>query len=73
MTGIIERQCAMNGCKFLVEANDPTICKCAAEVHGKRPQASEQERRLDAMLCAPELERGIMRLAIERLNERAST
>lgn len=70
MTKIIQRQCAMSGCKFLVSEDDPVICKCAAEVHGLRPERTKREHQFDAMLSLPEFERGLLTVAIQRLNER---
>ena len=70
MPSIVSHKC-INGCVFLKNADDPMICKCAAEATGKRPPASDGEQRLDAMASeASMLESGVLRIAMERLNAR---
>ena len=69
---LIEAKCP-RGCTFLKEANDPTICKCAAVQFGKRDKPSDTESRMDDMLNMPEtIEAGVLRVAIERLNARGA-
>lgn len=70
MPRIVSHKCA-NGCVFLKPEDDPMICKCAAEATGKRPPSSEGEQRLDEMASAQDmLERGLLGVAMERLNAR---
>jgi hypothetical protein len=71
---LIEAKCPRGGCTFLKESDDPTICKCAAVQCGKRAKPSDVESKMDDMLNLPEetLEAGLLRVAIERLNARAS-
>ena len=70
MTKLTERKCIMSGCKFLVQDDDPTLCKCAAVVHGLKPEPSDFEKQMDAMLNLPDFERGVLSVAIANLNAR---
>jgi len=70
---LIEAKCP-RGCIFLKEADDPTICKCAAVQFGLRAKPSDAESKLDDLLNLPEetIEAGVLRVAIQRLNARSA-
>lgn len=71
---LIEAKCPRGPCRFLKDADDPMICKCAEVQLGKRDKPSDTELKMDDLLNLPEetIEAGVLRVAIQRLNARSA-